>query len=387
MKSAELTAAKRTAREFVDRFPFVDAGLLFVGDSGLGKTHLACAILAELISTKGVRGLYVDSSSLLNRIAASFRPDAEAPRESVLSPYMGAELLVLDEIGATPPHPWVTDVLYDLLNTRYNGKKTTIVTTNYRRGDRRHPPVRRISLEDRIGYRNLSRLYEMCLMVPLRGDDYRKIVLQGPDSVRVLRVSRRLARGASPPPSPSGSVARAARRGLPAPRGSPVPRRGAASHADLLRQRPAGAAPPVPVPADAAPSGMLLRIGLKSDLSEFVLAPPGQRWIVVSAARAEMLRGPLRFRPEGAAAGGFQVQAGAFAQEAPARERLEGLAARFGVAGTLAFSADRGVYRVLLGAFPDRASAEALAQTLRGSGEEAMVVEGRASTPPGRPPP
>ncbi len=138
----------------------------------------------------------------------------------------------------------------------------------------------------------------------------------------------------------------------------------------------------MPLPADSAPSGTLLRIGLRSDLPEFVYGPPGQRWVVVSGGRAEILRGPLRFRSEGAAAAGFQVQAGAFAQESPARQRLEGLASRFGVAGTLAFSADRGVYRVLLGAFPDRASAEILAQTLRGSGEDAMVVEGRASPPP-----
>src|SRR5215475_12306965 len=77
MKSADLTAAKRAAREFADRFPFVDAGLLFVGDSGRGKTHLACAILSELISTKGTRGLYADSSALLNRIQSSFRADSD----------------------------------------------------------------------------------------------------------------------------------------------------------------------------------------------------------------------------------------------------------------------------------------------------------------------
>ena|SRR5512143_2359661 len=176
MRSAELTAAKRTAREFVDRFPFVDSGLLFVGDSGRGKTHLACAILSELVSTKGVRGLYVDSSALLNRIQASFRADAEASRESVLSPAMSAELLVLDEIGATPPHPWVQDVLYDLLNTRYNAKKITIATTNF--SDDSPPGAgSRVTLEDRVGYRTRSRLYEMCLMVTLRGEDYRKVVL------------------------------------------------------------------------------------------------------------------------------------------------------------------------------------------------------------------
>jgi peptidoglycan hydrolase-like amidase len=137
----------------------------------------------------------------------------------------------------------------------------------------------------------------------------------------------------------------------------------------------------VPVPSDSAPSGTLLRVGVRSDLTEFVYGPPGQRWIVSSAARAEVLRGPLRFRPEGAAAAGFQVQAGAFSQEAPARERQERLASRFGVAGTVAFSADRGVYRVLLGSFSDRPSAEALADRLRGAGEEAMAVEGRAAPP------
>ena len=175
-KGPELKSAKRTAREFVDRFPFVDAGLLFIGPSGLGKTHLSCAILSELISTKGVRGLYADSSNLLNRIATSFRPESESSREVILAAYVGAELIVLDEIGATPPHPWVQDVLYDLLNTRYNQKKVTIVTTNYA-DEPEAAPGPKMTLEDRIGYRTRSRLYEMCMPVPLRGDDYRKYVL------------------------------------------------------------------------------------------------------------------------------------------------------------------------------------------------------------------
>jgi DNA replication protein DnaC len=175
-KGPELKKAKRTAREFVDRFPFVDAGLLFLGPSGLGKTHLSCAILSELISTKGVRGLYADSSNLMNRIATTFRPESESSREAVLAPYIGAELIVLDEIGATPPHPWVQDVLYDLLNTRYNQKRITIVTTNYA-DEPEAAPGPKMTLEDRVGYRTRSRLYEMCLAVPLSGDDYRKHVL------------------------------------------------------------------------------------------------------------------------------------------------------------------------------------------------------------------
>lgn len=176
LQTAELKRARTIAREFVDRFPFVDAGLLLVGASGVGKTHLACALLSELVSKKGVQGVYVDSSDLLNRIQTSFRPEAAGSREAVLAPFMNAEFLVLDEIGATPPHPWVQDVLYDLLNTRYNRKKTTVVTTNF--SDEPDPAAGvKQTLEERIGYRTRSRLYEMCLIVPMRGDDYRKQVL------------------------------------------------------------------------------------------------------------------------------------------------------------------------------------------------------------------
>ena len=126
-----------------------------------------------------------------------------------------------------------------------------------------------------------------------------------------------------------------------------------------------------------------MRVGWKSDLAELVYGPPGQRWIVASAGRGEVLRGPLRFRAQGAAAERFQVQAGAFSQEEPARERAERLAADLQTTGAVAFSADRGVYRVLLGSFSDKASAEALAEKIRGAGAEAIVVEGRAALPPG----
>lgn len=171
-----LVSAKRIAREFVDAYPMVDSGLLFVGPAGRGKTHLACAILSELVATKGVSALYADFSDLLLRIQTSFRPDADSSKESVLTPYAEAELLVLDELGASKPHAWVLDVLYNLLNTRYNRKRITIATSNFE--DEPDPASgEREKLEDRIGYRLRSRLYEMCTLVPLRGKDYRKEVL------------------------------------------------------------------------------------------------------------------------------------------------------------------------------------------------------------------
>ena len=175
-RSPELARAKEIAREFVDSYPAVDSGLLLVGPAGRGKTHLACAILSELVVTKGVGGLYADFSDLLLRIQTSFRPDADSSKESVLTPYAEAEVLVLDELGASKPHPWVLDVLYNLLNTRYNRKRITIATSNFE-DEPDSASGEREKLEDRIGYRLRSRLYEMCTLVMLRGKDYRKEVL------------------------------------------------------------------------------------------------------------------------------------------------------------------------------------------------------------------
>lgn len=171
-----LQKAKQVAREFVDTYPLIETGLLLVGPSGRGKTHLACAILSELILTKGAAGLYADFSDLLLKIQTSFRPDADSSKESLITPYAETELLVLDELGASRPHPWVLDILYNVLNTRYNRKRITIATSNFED----EPDLasgERDRLEDRLNYRLRSRLYEMCLTVPLRGEDYRKQVL------------------------------------------------------------------------------------------------------------------------------------------------------------------------------------------------------------------
>ena len=150
----------------------------------------------------------------------------------------------------------------------------------------------------------------------------------------------------------------------------------------------------VAVPAASAPSGVLYRVGLKSDLPEFVLGTAGTVWVVVAGERAELVQGPLTIRPGGpappAAAGSaipqapapesFQIQAGAFSQEDPAKKLGDRLAAQFQTTATVAFSADRGLYRTLLGAFPSRADAEAFLAKLKASGQDGFVVPGAPRT-------
>jgi len=162
--------ASLTARKFVEEWKTRDRGLLFVGPVGVGKTHLSVAILKTLIEDWGVRGLFCDFSDLLERIQATFSRTNSDSADDVLVPYRDADLLVLDELGARRPTPWVQDVLYGLINTRYNRQRLTIVTSNYSDAPARQGEE---TLETRIGAMVRSRLYEMCDLVVLDGLDYR----------------------------------------------------------------------------------------------------------------------------------------------------------------------------------------------------------------------
>jgi stage II sporulation protein D len=150
---------------------------------------------------------------------------------------------------------------------------------------------------------------------------------------------------------------------------------------------------PLPIPAVtvtppsvSAPSGLLYRVGLKSDLPEFSAGSAGTVWVVVSGDQAELVQGPVVLRPAvgaGSAGASFQIQAGAFSQEEPARRLGDRLAAQFGGTATVAFSADRGLYRTLLGDFGSRADADAFLAKLKAGGQDGFVVPGapRAAAP------
>jgi DNA replication protein DnaC len=152
-------------------YPAVDRGLLLMGPVGVGKTHLSVAIIRDLIEKKGIQCLFYEFGSLLKEIQNSYNPISQTSELKVLSPVFEAEVLVLDELGASKPTDWVRDTMMQIINTRYNDRKLTIFTTNYldaRRTERDE------TLEDRIGVRLRSRLFEMCKTVLIEGEDYRK---------------------------------------------------------------------------------------------------------------------------------------------------------------------------------------------------------------------
>ena len=132
---------------------------------------------------------FCDYRELLKQIQNSYNPSVQTTELEILQPVFNTEVLVLDELGAIRPTEWVWDTVSHILNSRYNDKKTTIITTNFPNlppGESqsghaspteaaRHA-ARSETLGDRITERMRSRLHELCRVVQLEGSDFRQRV-------------------------------------------------------------------------------------------------------------------------------------------------------------------------------------------------------------------
>ncbi len=171
-----LAWAHMVAERFTNDYPAMmtpGRALMFSGSSGLGKTHLAVGILKVLVLEKGCDGLFCYYQQLLKDIQNSWNPQTSSTELQVLEPVFNAEILVLDDLGSVKPTDWVWDMVAMILNTRYNHKRVTIVTTNFENLPAGSSGAG-MTLGDRIGDRMRSRLLEMCREVKMQGQDYRE---------------------------------------------------------------------------------------------------------------------------------------------------------------------------------------------------------------------
>jgi DNA replication protein DnaC len=187
-----LTQAKLVVQRFAEEYiPMptagngMEQGLLLIGPCGVGKTHLAVAALKQ-VALRGHSGLFYDYRELLKEIQDSYNPESQSTEMSVLEPVLNVELLVLDDVGSSKPSTWALETVGHVLNSRYNDKRATLLTTNFLDSDAaanpdsqpRAPgmraPITEDSLTERVGRRIRSRLYEMCRTIEIVAPDYRK---------------------------------------------------------------------------------------------------------------------------------------------------------------------------------------------------------------------
>ncbi|HEX4750723.1 MAG TPA: ATP-binding protein [Bryobacteraceae bacterium] len=164
------------AKNYADNFTpeAKKPGLLLVGPTGTGKTHLAVAALRQLLA-RGFDGVFFDYQNLLERIYAGYSEKLGTSDREAYRIALDSEILLLDDIGAHRINDWVEDTVTSIITYRYNHQKPLIATTNVADPDLGGMDNKeRVTLEDRIGPRARSRLFEMCTIVPTWGAaDYR----------------------------------------------------------------------------------------------------------------------------------------------------------------------------------------------------------------------
>jgi DNA replication protein DnaC len=200
-----LERAVTHARRLAETFPAAGVGLFLEGQPGVGKTHLAVAVLKQIVAATGARGLFYDTRELLRLIRSTYDPSIRTTEIEVLRPVLTADLLVLDDLGAEKTSEWVDETMNLIVNTRYSERRLTLFTSNYPDIPDDTDPN---SLLFRIGARMRSRLHEMCEFVVLDAADYRERPSNaGPEDLLAMWKMR--GRGPLPSPRASGRQARA----------------------------------------------------------------------------------------------------------------------------------------------------------------------------------
>ena len=155
----------RAAKSYVEQWPQKlrnGESMLISGAPGNGKSHLAAAIVNELVP-RGVAAVFANVPELLGRLRRTYNGSGEN-ESRLLRALVDADLLVLDDLGAQKWSEWSEEMIYYLVNTRYNAKLPLVITTN----------ATTSQLAESIGPRSLSRLDEVCDMVDNKAASYRR---------------------------------------------------------------------------------------------------------------------------------------------------------------------------------------------------------------------
>jgi DNA replication protein DnaC len=158
----------RPVRQFVRRIDEeLDAGHGFwwYGKPGTGKTSLAMLVSKAALDAGRSVAIY-SLPRLLAEIRSTFEADSGGSYLDFVDRLAAVDLLHIDDVGAENTTPWVLEQLYTIVNARYEEERSILITTNIDEPDQ---------LATQIGKRTVSRLEEMCTVLPLFGDDAREL--------------------------------------------------------------------------------------------------------------------------------------------------------------------------------------------------------------------
>ncbi len=138
-------------------------GLWLFGDVGTGKTSLAMLVSKAALEAGRSVAIY-SMPRLLADIKETYEDNSARSYMELFDRLVSVDLLHLDDLGAEKRTEWVLEQLYSIINERWQEQRSIVVTTNLIDVD---------ELRAQIGPRTVSRLHEMCDLIPIMGRDRR----------------------------------------------------------------------------------------------------------------------------------------------------------------------------------------------------------------------
>lgn len=158
--------AYQTALQFASQFAEAKGkGLIFTGTVGTGKTHLSAAI-AWMLLNEGSSVVYGTVATLLAKLRSTYNDDKVDERQ-VFDKFVNCDLLIIDDLGKEKVTEWADQVMFEIINTRYERNKSLVITTNMRLSALQ-------AKYENTGAALVSRILEMCQGVQMDGIDWRK---------------------------------------------------------------------------------------------------------------------------------------------------------------------------------------------------------------------
>lgn len=102
---------------------------IMLGSVGVGKTHLSIAIALEIMS-KGYSAKFTSASKMLREIKDTYRKSSERSESEVMRDFTDCHLLIIDEVGVQRGNDYEVNMMFDVINERYENLKPTIILSN-----------------------------------------------------------------------------------------------------------------------------------------------------------------------------------------------------------------------------------------------------------------
>jgi DNA replication protein DnaC len=145
--------------------------LVLAGGIGVGKTHLAAAIVRGVI-LQGRSAMFISALGYLEHLKNTFENSVADLYHAMTDHVKSVNCLAIDDFGAEKPSEWTIERLYDLINTRIERNLQTIITTNYVSAP---ALIKRMSANPLGAQSIVSRLFSFGWL-PIEGEDYRVLL-------------------------------------------------------------------------------------------------------------------------------------------------------------------------------------------------------------------